>query len=270
MTFMWPGRLAVIYPDDYDDQTVEVVEFRAPGEVIADRLDLMGFDPASTLTCLDDLFKESLRGEYNGENDDDRTRIAQEAEYLKSLNGKKWVEQLRSVSDDATGKPRLTLGSRSWLLGQINWLPERVKLRAYLLSFPDSEVILDVTDQRPQWWELESQAASLPSASAAKLVGAARGHAPIIVLTEGSTDTEFLREALRILYPHLADLITFLDYSQRPESSASALARTVKAFAAAGIVNRVVALFDNDAAGIKELRSIDQVRPSMLLSVRGR
>src|SRR6266536_3139309 len=112
--------LTVIYPDDYDDQTVEVVEFRAPGEVIADRLDLMGFDPASTLTCLDDLFKESLRGEYNGENDDDRTRIAQEAEYLKSLNGKKWVEQLRSVSDDATGKPRLTLGSRSWLLGQIN------------------------------------------------------------------------------------------------------------------------------------------------------
>jgi len=252
-----PG-IAVTYPDDYDDQTVEVVEFRAPGEIIADRLDLMGFDPASTLACLDDLFRESLRGNLPGEDDADRIRIAKETEYLESLNGKKWVEELRSASDDGIENPRLTPGSRSWLLGQIKWLSERVKLRAYLLAFPDSEVILDVTDQWPQWWELESQAASLPSISTAKLVGTARGHAPIVVLTEGSTDTEFLREALRVLYPHLTDLIKFLDYSQRPEGSASALARTVKAFAAAGIVNRVVAVFDNDTAGRKELLSIDQ------------
>ncbi len=65
----------------------------------------------------------------------------------------------------------------------------------------------------------------------------------MVVLTEGKTDAEFLAAALPVLYPHLTDLVRFLDYARRPEGGVGALLHTVRAFAAAGIANRVVALW---------------------------
>ena len=37
----------------------------------------------------------------------------------------------------------------------------------------------------------------------------------MVVLTEGRTDAEFLAAALAVLYPHLTDLVRFLDYERR-------------------------------------------------------
>jgi hypothetical protein len=56
---------------------------------------------------------------------------------------------------------------------------------------------------------------------------------------------------------YLTDLIRFLEYEteRRPEGGSSALIRMVHAFAAAGIANRIVAVFDNDAAATDCLRS---------------
>ena len=239
-------------------QLVRVSEFRAPGRVIADRLDLMGFDKASTLSLLDSLFRTGADVEVYPQSKGDEERIAKEILLLRSLTGRQWVDLLKTANDDVATDPRLTPGTRSWLLGQIEWLDVRVQSRAYLLAFPDSEVVLDVTGQWPQWWELEDQAASMPRIASANLASSARIHAPVIVLTEGSTDAEFLSQSLRILYPHLLDLIKFLDYGVSPESNASTLARIVKSFAAANVINRVVAIFDNDATASKELSSIDQ------------
>ena len=47
-------------------------------------------------------------------------------------------------------------------------------------------------------------------------------------------------------------MITFFNPQAKPELSASALARTVKQFSAAGVSQPVVALFDNDTTGHKE------------------
>jgi hypothetical protein len=81
---------------------------------------------------------------------------------------------------------------------------------------------------------------------------------PVVVLTEGKTDAEFLSSALRILHPHLVGYVTFLDYyAQKPEGGVGALVRAVKAFAAAGIANRIVAVFDNDTAAADALDSLD-------------
>jgi hypothetical protein len=43
----------------------------------------------------------------------------------------------------------------------------------------------------------------------------------MIVLTEGKTDAEFLGAALTLLYPHLTDLVRFLDYERRPEGGSA-------------------------------------------------
>ncbi|MGW9029319.1 HEPN/Toprim-associated domain-containing protein [Streptomyces sp. NPDC055722] len=73
--------------------------------------------------------------------------------------------------------------------------------------------------------------------------------APLIVLTEGSTDSRLLTDAMRITHPHLVEFVRFIDYAGTDaEGSASALARMVSAFIAAGVANRFVAIADNDTA----------------------
>jgi hypothetical protein len=82
-----------------------------------------------------------------------------------------------------------------------------------------------------------------------------------IVLTEGSTDSQFLKASLDLLYPHLSDYYSFLDFeSTRVAGGAGQLASLVKGFAAAGLGNRIIAIFDNDSAARDARRSLSQLR----------
>ncbi|MDX2709039.1 HEPN/Toprim-associated domain-containing protein [Streptomyces sp. PA03-6a] len=85
--------------------------------------------------------------------------------------------------------------------------------------------------------------------------------APLIVLTEGSTDSRRLTEAMRITHPHLEGFVNFIDYAGTDaEAGVGALARMVNAFIAAGVVNRFVAIADNDGAAHKTLAKIKRQR----------
>ena len=118
-----------------------------------------------------------------------------------------------------------------------------------------------MTDLWELWWTTLPGPESLPSS---------RGwNNPVIVLTEGINDAEFLSEALEIIYPHLTDLIRFLDYGQRPMGGAGPVLVSVKAFAAAGIANRLVAVLDNDTAAADALRTLDQARLPWQIRVIG-
>ncbi len=82
----------------------------------------------------------------------------------------------------------------------------------------------------------------------------------VVVLTEGKTDQRILEASLTLLYPHLSDYFSFMDFDGvSAPGGAGQLVNTVKAFAGAGITNRVVALFDNDTAARAALRGLDNV-----------
>ena len=83
-------------------------------------------------------------------------------------------------------------------------------------------------------------------------------HQKVIVLTEGKTDKDFLERSLKILYPHLADYFHFFDFNlNKPPGGVGALANLVRAFAAASVEHRILALFDNDAAARDALKNLD-------------
>jgi len=82
----------------------------------------------------------------------------------------------------------------------------------------------------------------------------------IVVLTEGSSDTWAIEGSLKVLYPHLADYYSFMDFhSVRAPGGAGVLVATIKAFVGAGIVNRIIALFDNDTAARSAVRGLRDV-----------
>lgn len=83
----------------------------------------------------------------------------------------------------------------------------------------------------------------------------------IIVITEGETDRWVLKRSLRLLYPHLFEYFHFLDFKEtKVEGGAGHLANIVKAFAAAGIINKIIAIFDNDTAAESAIRGLSTGR----------
>jgi hypothetical protein len=264
-----------------DDYEIDIVAYRAAASTIADRLDLMGVTTSAALAFLD----EKLNGQEDRMHLDDserklpgaaladnyqtiladrtsekRARIEHERELRESLDSNRWLDLLTAAPEGRSYDLSPEPGSRLWLLEQLHYedyLAERHALRAVLMAFPDAEVTLDLTELNPSEYLEGRRLLSMASHAAASTRRAAAINGPVVVLTEGRTDAEFLTAGLRILYPHLTDLIRFLDYDYRPEGGVGALVRLVRAFTAAGIVNRVVAIFDNDTAAADGLRSLE-------------
>ncbi|MEY9860562.1 hypothetical protein ABH935_006199 [Catenulispora sp. GAS73] len=248
---------------DENDDDVPVIEFRASAGAVADRLDAMGVDADAVRAVLNEQFEEAGHDEefLSALSDEYRAEVERSDTLLRTLDADTWIERFREAqadadADAAAADDRFRTGSRAWLLSQVDDWDERFLLRLYLLVMPDAqEVILDATALEQGGWV--NDPAELASAALESMRDVAAAHSATVVLTEGRTDSEFLAVALGVLYPHLTDLIRFLDYEQKPEGGAGALVRLVKAFAAAGIANRVVALFDNDAAALDALRSLN-------------
>ncbi len=79
----------------------------------------------------------------------------------------------------------------------------------------------------------------------------------IIILTEGKSDVEFISKSVEKLYPHLKDYYHFIDFDEyKVESNASALVKLITSFAAANVKHPIIALFDNDTAGLKEMKKL--------------
>lgn len=83
----------------------------------------------------------------------------------------------------------------------------------------------------------------------------------VLILTEGKSDTEVLSTAIQVMYPEFSDLFQFVDFQEFSiEGGASMLTKMVKAFAGVRLDQSILALFDNDAAGLAERHHVDRVK----------
>ena len=74
-----------------------------------------------------------------------------------------------------------------------------------------------------------------------------------IVLVEGTSDKDILEFAINQIYPHLADLFYFMDFSDvngnKRDGGTSYVVKNLKTFYYSRLKARFIALFDNDAEG---------------------
>src|SRR5205823_12551628 len=135
----------------------------------------------------------------------------------------------------------------------------RCFLRALLEVIPDSATVTqELTDLvEGEYFEV---GANMTEWALQTLKGDYSINSPVIVLTEGSTDSECIRRALGVLYPELTEYYSFMDLAVRAPGGAGSLVHVVKAFAGAGIENRIVALFDNDTSGHAALSLLQGIR----------
>jgi hypothetical protein len=118
-------------------------------------------------------------------------------------------------------------------------------LHSILSVLSDNDFVeYDLTDVIDRGWVDENQAKKVD-------------YEKIIILTEGKSDNEFISKSIEKLYPHLKDYYHFIDFDEyKVESSASALVKLITSFAAANVKHPIIALFDNDTIGLKEMKKL--------------
>lgn len=257
--------------------------FRATVSQVRDRLDVLGFTVASARATLQrwvriqldwcakhgGLERELTNREYadcsleeaGRKGFADRYAALEELTLETWLSGARglvrydihrWEEREKAPSLDRMQTYMLSLGDESLGFAQCD---KRLLLRAFLGAFADdAEVELDATEI---FEEGLSPNFSVTHYYRSLLNRDFPTHRNVIILTEGSSDITILKTGLECVYPHLVDYFTFFDFhSTNAVGSAGALAATVKAFVAARIGDRFVAIFDNDSAGRDAMRGL--------------
>lgn len=257
--------------------------YASTAAAISDRLDLMGFTPDSVRAdfslLLANVIEEKSRiaetwTDREGDNNlysQIRARAENEIAFLANLNFEAWLaaahrikaDNVRWINFDADN--RKSIYSRELDQFEAHVLNAhnedehpplgfycsdlRSLIRAFLLcAAPSDWVVLDCTDMVCAGYF--DAADPITEQARAAVTADARRVEKILILTEGCSDTRLLRETLDVLFPHLHDFVSFLDHDQFSiPGGAGNLLNLLRGFAGAGVSNRVVALFDNDAAG---------------------
>lgn len=279
------GTDAARFQPHIEATEARAVGYRASVAALRSRLDLMGMPAAVAAAQLVRTAEERAREITNfvpvsGLSAEDERELA----YLTNLNWEDWCAQLRVAIErgdrlEEWWGPQEPRGTASRLLDIWDYELEegdsRYRLRSILEVLPDdAQITLNLADLIDGGW-LEN-AAELHEADDGRsdsrqrvepidpqavglrqVVENTTGLLPPVVLVEGKFDVEVLTAALRIRRPHLIPYFRFPDFSHKNEGGTGALRQTIRAFAASGIPNRVLALFDNDTAARDMLRTID-------------
>ncbi len=216
--------------------------YRTVAGTVARRLDLLGYSMARARRT----YAEGIRLL-------DEAQRARWPDHLAGREGfERWCESILSDARDAQerrAEDPLEDHPPHWeytLLG----FPDAdlgVVLRALVEQLPaGTPVTLDLTDLVVGGYLTDD-----------KEVSFVEEREPLIILTEGKSDSRVLGEALRTLHPEFAEFVRFIDYeTANPAGGTDQLVQFVKMFVGCGIGNRIVVLLDNDAAGHQALGAL--------------
>lgn len=251
--------------EEREEWDEEYVAYHVPREKMLDRLNVMGFTHAAMLADFVAAKAEPGRGS-------DRAQAASRAIVLEDAAFEDWVEAIRYffLNDFSSQKNQIPVDAPSLVpivaesrLGDVLsdiwsvWYPHRdirFLVRAVIEAFTEEpEVVLDISDLVNRGSVDDDIVESIAS-DRAWLHSAAE---PILVLTEGKTDSRVLRDALSARSPHLVGYFNFADFEEfGVEGGADPLLKLVRGLAASKITTRIIALFDNDTAGREALRKV--------------
>ncbi|CAN7790331.1 HEPN/Toprim-associated domain-containing protein [Caballeronia sp. LjRoot34] len=265
-----------------DDDTLREIEYAVEIAAAIQRLDIMGFTLERCRREYEQIRAEELRGyreadeEEGGSSDVSDSFYDAEIAKYERLTFDNYVAAFKDVLHrrihwydlepdqraalDATASYILADQHDEWHFFGFLCQDIRMFLRMALsLVRPEMYLRQDVSQLVSAGWVREEN--PIRDDAVRLLIDRYPENAPRIVLTEGSSDAEILRKSLSVLFPHLVGYYTFFDFhGSRAAGGASQLIAVVKAFAAAGVANRVIAVLDNDTAAHDARRALQGVR----------
>ncbi len=256
------SRICIDEDTESEDPDPPKIEYRADRSTVLWRLALLGATDA-TMRSVFDSWLESERANWrqyrDSWTDEVQTDAARVCTALDALDFNEWKHQankalhIRYGSDFA--KPTDPF-ERCFHENDDNFLHfagygSLIGLRALLEACPDvEEVSLDVGDLVNAGHYEEDE--RICDHARSRLPFLANPLEPTIILGEGSTDLLVLQRALAAMYPELVDYFSFFDHAEfSVDGGTTYLVKFLRAFAGARMTARMVAVFDNDTAGVQ-------------------
>ncbi|MFC7527569.1 hypothetical protein [Actinoplanes sp. GCM10030250] len=250
-------------PFEDDISELELPVFMAPARSIKERLDVLGYGEALVRWLYKQILSEGASGLYKVVGPDSQDGIGDPLT-LEDWPHEDWKVdvkehvQRKMRNNDANGSSNLRdIGPLAIFQ---DW-DERIVVRAIVEAAEDTALVA------VDGWELVENNWIEPSYDEGKAdsfgsvdLNHGEGVGPPIIITEGSFDAFVLRDTIALLRPHLVPFVKFLDYDTGAEGGAAAAVRTLKSFAAAGVANRIVAIFDNDSAAYEAVMALESTR----------
>jgi hypothetical protein len=272
-----------------DDPELKVIYYEAPIDLIRDRLDVLGYDLVTAKKAFRAWISEehnhaiAMAEEWAGKDPESKTLMEghykKECKILSTLSPELWIENLKVIH--ASGLETNYYGryegqhedtaigfmlSNDWYgyPGYDLFVPLRLAIEAFENS---RKLIYDLTDL--VWSDYFDYNEDFVQYGLDISASEYSSKSKTIVLTEGKTDAYILSETFVLLYPHLKDYFSFLDFESTGfGGGVGNLANVVKAFAGAGIINNVIALFDNDTAAASACRTLKKISMPPNIAIR--
>ncbi len=267
-----------IYPEDeeseFDDDDYAVCKYQCKLPIVKQRLDILVFDLPSTINDFENLRQAEIKKFEDWSKDEEKSTWSETIETLKASDFQAYVEAYKEIFRDHTHAYYYQKqnpghdGLIKYILDADYGDPYmgfpcsdiRFFFRAFLEVVPDeSLVVLDISELvNDGIYEFDEE---ITSVAYHQLTSDYPINAKIIVLCEGSSDKAILERSIHLWYPDFSDHYSFMDFSvSRAQGGAAALVSTLKAFMAAGIENRIIALFDNDTAARSARKSLCNIK----------
>ena len=276
-----PKNLRSYSSDFIEDPNFRVVYYETTLEKIRDRLDVMGYTLDTSKIAFQHWIELERESTINSimvwENEKKYSPQSllnlykKNSQVLSKLTPDLWLKNLQTIQSLGLESASFQGGESGQYNKYIDFmlstgffgysgydicLPLRLAIE---ICNDDQKLIYDLTDViAAEYFEVEEDFLEYGSYIETEKFAS---KSKIIVLTEGKTDSRILSESMRVLYPHLTKYYTFLDFdNSRYGGGVGSLINSVKAFSGAGIVNNVVALFDNDTAAQAACSSLQHIQ----------
>ncbi len=238
--------LAALFTEGELVQDDEVYGYASTVQRMRDRLQLQGFTASRARAELDEAVQAWHAEHPNPAADElgvpvrDGAMICSElADYVNSTD--EWA------SYDLPEDVQWRLDSRALL-----------RLALDVSTDADRAVYYNLDDLRR--WRLLAPGTPITWNSREERLRGIATDAPLVILTEGSSDSQLLSEAIRVTHPHLVEFLRFMDFGSGAEGSAGSLVKLVRSFMGVSIANRVLAVADNDTAAYDALNRLKRER----------
>jgi hypothetical protein len=275
-------RFKVLYGRDSEaDERERAIQYISTANKIKERLNVIGFTMKRVEVAFENSKKESIERlnewiDDHSFNDSESMskKLNLELELLKNSSLSDFLKASQEIIENELGLAldRETQISKNPI---VNYLLEerygldkfpydydqRTLLRAILeITKPDESITYDITELvEAGYYECEPESVYnevIDNVTYDYEIGD-----KFLILTEGSSDIEILKNSLDLLYPHLSGYYSFMDFGiSNAMGSAGSLVASVKSFVGADIRNKIIALFDNDTAAESAIRGLSKTK----------
>ena len=267
------------YIDEFDEQNpFEGLEYSCSVDVAKDRLDLKGFTYPMAVARFGSGLHRNIQELVERREMEETLSISsintmEQLEFLRTLTIESWLSSLQRIyAEDLTEEKLSTLTPDDPQLPILRFM---LKDHEGLFGFQEPNFMLFLRLALEMAGAEEQLIYDLTPLLSSGYIEMSDDHVTLaenvqysdlhlaqktIVLTEGESDRRVLERSLSLLYPHLSGYFHFFQFTQnKVGGGAGELAGLVRAFAAAGVRHRIIAIFDNDTAGNTALSNLDLV-----------